>query len=214
MVFKKNARFSSFLPDFLLHSKRNIWFIMTSTTLKATHSDNFVTYTRADTTLVLCAKSFALTQANANVKTRRLIIYADAVIIGNQIESRGKEIHVHCNSLQFERSEGGSINLQGIDGINTAAKAPQDIKGQKGGSLLIHVHNLPIRPLNSNSSPWPTQLKINVAGGAAGRCHAEKSEDWVNGSAGSPGMVHSVIHGVVPPRLIDMCRSSQFALRK
>lgn len=173
--------------------------------IKLAHDDNLAIYTKGDTTLVLCTSSFVLTPASAAVKTPRLVIYADTIFIGGQIECRGKELQLHCNRLEWAgTNESTFLNFKGVDGIQVAAVGPQAgaTNGQSGGIVVIHVHCLPLVVEGNKLTFWPVPFKADVSGGAAGKYHRDaSSKDWVNGKAGEPGKVSTC--RIYPPQALS-----------
>lgn len=156
--------------------------------VRLAHDDSYAVYTRADTTLVLCGTTFVATQAKCNVTTRRLLVYADTVILpGDVITGPGKEIHFHCNRLEW--TDGQVLNVKGADGqaVATVGHGPES-DGKPGGIVVLHVHDL---PFGGQKTFWPADLKIDVSGGLPGEYRSSStSNDRIVGNPGKAGEFH------------------------
>lgn len=154
--------------------------------IKLAHDDNLAIYTRSDTTLVLSATSFALTQSKLDgLKTSRLLIYANIVLLGGKINYPGNELQIHCNELKWE--DGTLLDVSGKAGENIAAIGPQPAaNGQDGGSISLHIHNLPLAESTKGPTYWPKALKCAAKGGAPGNYHTGDTK-WAPGETGKPG---------------------------
>jgi hypothetical protein len=158
--------------------------------VKLSHDDNLAEYVRSDTTLILSGKTFAFTQNKVEaIRTSRLLVYSDVVLLAGHISCPGKQIRIHCNRLEWD--DGTVIDVSGKPGETIAALAPQVASnGQSGGIICVHVHNLDIAFKGKKPTLWPKSLKFLVSGGSPGKCH-ESDKSWKTGDAGKTGEIQS-----------------------
>ena len=78
---------------------------MTSSTIELAYDDNLVIFTRL--------YAFSLTSANANLNTRKLMIYTDSLALNSNIIYNDKTLQLHCNDLNFSSST-TVIDLSGL----------------------------------------------------------------------------------------------------
>lgn len=158
-------------------------------TLKLAQDDNLAIYTRSDTTLILAAKTYAITQSKFDeLKTRRILVYANVVQLGGRTSFPGKEVQIHCNHLQW--ADGTVLSVSGTAGKQTAAVGPQpEANGGDAGLVYLHVHNLPLVQVPGGFTFWPKSLNFEAQGGAAGQYHKD-STTWESGKQGQPGRLY------------------------
>ncbi|OOQ87365.1 hypothetical protein PEBR_17189 [Penicillium brasilianum] len=178
--------------------------------MSAFHDDNFsVTKGPSGTTLVLSADTYALLDSNVNIDTPKLAVYAETIAFGSEIKSSGKTIQLHCNNLLLGDSL--SLDVSGSAGDETPDSTDSSkANGGAGGSIVLHVHNMPLYPGTDSFSLFEKEAKFNVAGGAAGK-YKNGEGNMVGGSTGSPGTVRVYYSN---PMLRALCATKEIHLSK
>lgn len=167
---------------------------MTSSSVKLAHDDNLAIFVRPATTLVLTPDNYILAGTNANVNTPELMVYANSLTLDSNLAFPGKTLELHCNELDLPAST--LIDVTGTPGQQVpAAGANPSANGGNGGHIILHVHNLRLHAINTDTSGngglafWGSTLQLKVSGGQAGSYHKDsQSTDWLPGASGSPGI--------------------------
>jgi hypothetical protein len=166
----------------------------------ANRDDNFLTFVTATTTLVLSAGVVTMTPGSINPNSSRLYVFADRIILSGSLKAEGKTIYLSCNDLQC--SANASINVRGKDKLQTKQavleKDKGTLNGDKGGDVVINVHNLPPRKVENSDAFtfFPANLTVDVSGGKGGQ--AQKSGGFANevliGTDGAAGRRSDTVH--------------------
>ena len=77
---------------------------MTSSTIELAYDDNLIIFT--------CLCAFSLTSANANLNTRKLMIYTDSLALHSNLIYNDKILQLYCNDLNLSCST--VIDLLGL----------------------------------------------------------------------------------------------------
>jgi len=153
--------------------------------LPIARDDNLVHYVVGNTTLILTTYTFTLDNINAQIKTAKLVVYADTIRINEAVHAGGKIIQLHCNRL--ECGADATLTVNGSDGQTLPSQGDNPaIHGGPAGSILIHVHDVTLlasAAAGGGFTLWSTLPQISVQGGKPGR-----SAD-VEGKPGADGRV-------------------------
>lgn len=155
------------------------------------HDDNYFVYTNAGTTLVLTTSTFVATYDNCKGEGR-LLVYAETIVFNSdELNFPGREIHFHCNRVEW--SGPLKLSLKGKAGDTTATavhEAQND--GKQGGTLVLHVHDF---PFTSTDKFWPDSVNIDVSGGAPGKYRKSNTSEneFLDGNEGADGRVERII---------------------
>lgn len=161
--------------------------------IQLTEDDNFVTVELDDTTLVLSSSTYALTSGKCNFPTKRLIVYADAISLGSNLEMPGKDVHLHCNEIFFQDGAQSQISVKGADGKKEPGDTNEPIDGQNGGSITLNIHNRPfVLKESKEASIWPDTAKFDLGAGAAGSKMKPPSTEPELGKDGQPGQLQVI----------------------
>lgn len=165
--------------------------------------------TAAQTTLVLTSGDFRLS-SETNFSTERLVVYAETITIASSVNALGRQIELHCTRFNIVMTSPDAkidINVSGAAGtehakIEQSEDAVQTAtSGQPGGSLIIHVHNLPFAKRSQSPSDlqnppvdsvWPLAVRVWANGGNAASGRVEMKDAiprWVQGFGGTSGCV-------------------------